>query len=102
MSLVRKLAALALGLIVVVWLVFSWFEADKEIGALCSTFHAGMEHEHVVRMLETGEYLRFRTEADTANEPAILVDSLYNLRSSSCVIEFEAGRMVSSIYTSGL
>lgn len=44
----------ALGVLAVVWLVFSWFEAGKEIRILCSEFHVGMQREHVVHVLETG------------------------------------------------
>ncbi len=98
MRLALKLAFIALAVIAAVWLVFSWFEAEKEIRILCSMFHAGLEREHVVHTLETGEHLWYRTEADV-DDPPIFVDSLYNLRSSRCVIEFEAGRVVSSTYT---
>jgi hypothetical protein len=94
MRLARKLALAALGLLVVVWLVFSWFEAGKEISILCSEFHSGMEREHVVHTLETGDYLRYRHEAGV--DSPIVVDSLYNLRSSRCVIEFEGGRVLSA------
>lgn len=44
-------------------------------------FHAGLEREHVVHTLQTGEHLRYRSEAEV-DDPPILVDSLYNLRSS--------------------
>ncbi len=91
-----KLVLAALGLLAVVWLVFSWFEAGKEIRILCSGFHAGMEREHVVHTLDTGEYLRYRTEGG-ADDP-ILSDSPYNLRSSRCVIEFENGRVLSATH----
>lgn len=92
-----RLALIALGAIVAAWLVFSWFEAEQEIRILCSTFHPELEREHVIHTLETGEYLRYRTEAG-AGDPAISVDSLYNLGSASCVIEFQAGRVVSATY----
>ncbi len=98
MRLAIKLAVIALGAILAAWLVFCWFEAEKEIRILCSMFHAGLEREHVVHTLETGEHLWYRSEGDV-EDPPILVDSFYNLRSSRCVIEFEAGRVVSSTYT---
>ena len=41
--------------------------------------------------------LKLRTEAG-ADDPTISVDSLYNLGSSRCVIEFEAGRVVSTTH----
>lgn len=97
MKLALKLLAVALGVIAALWLVFSWFEAEQEVRILCSVFHPGMAREHVVHTLETGEYLRYRVEADD-NGQTILVDSLYNLRSTRCVIGFEAGRVVSSTY----
>ncbi len=100
MKLALKLAFTALGVLVVAWLVFSWFEAEKEISILCSEFHPGLEREHVVHILDTGEHLWYRTEAGAAGggDPTLIVDSFYNLRSSRCVVEFEAGRVVSSTY----
>ncbi len=89
-----KLALVALGVLAVVWLGFSWFEAGKEVRVLCSGFHTGMERESVVRTLETGDYLRYRSQADPGDR--IFVDSLYDLGSSRCVIEFEDGRVVSA------
>jgi hypothetical protein len=97
MRLAPKRALIALGAVAAVWLVFSWFEAEKELRILCSDFHSALEREHVVRTLETGAYLRYRTEAD-ADDPTISVDSFYNLGSSRSVIAFEAGRVVSATY----
>ena len=97
MRLALKLAFIALGVIVALWLVFSWFEAEREVRVLCSQFYSGLEREHVVHTLQTGEYLRYRTEAG-AHDSTISVDSLYNLGSSRCVIDFEAGRVVSAVY----
>lgn len=97
MKLALKLLAVALGVLLAVWLAFSWFEAEQEVRILCSMFHPGLEREHVFHTLETGSYLRYRTEAG-ADEPAIFVDSLYTLGSSRCVIELEAGRVVSATY----
>ncbi len=97
MRLALKLAFAALGVIAAVWLVFSWFEAEQEIRLLCSHFHPGTDRERVVETLRTGEYLRYRTEAG-GNHRTIVVDSLYNLRTSRCVIEFEDGRVRSSAY----
>ena len=96
MRFARKLVLAALGLLAVVWLVFSWFEAGKEIRILCSGFHSGTERKHVVHTLETGEYLRYRSEAG-ADSP-IVADSMYNLRMSRCVIEFEGGRVLSATH----
>ena len=97
MRLALKLAFIALGVIAAVWLVFSWFEAEQELRILCSEFRPGLERKHVVHTLQTGEYLQYRTEAGD-DDPTISVDSLYNLGSSRCVIEFEAGRVVSTTY----
>ncbi len=96
MKLTLKLALVALGVLAVAWLVFSWFEAGTEIRVLCSMFHPGMEREHVVHTLETGEHLRYRSKSDS--DDPILVDSLYNLGSSRCVVELEDGRVVSATY----
>lgn len=90
-----KLIFVALGALLAAWLAFSWFEAEREIRILCSQFHPGLDRERVVRMLDTGEYLRYRPAAGSG-DPAIIVDSLYNLRYSRCVIEFEAGRVASA------
>ena len=92
-----KLALIALAVLVSVWLVFSWFEAKQEIRILCSQFHPGMEHNRVVETLQTSEYLRYRTKAD-GNHQTILIDSLYNLSTSRCAIEFQDGLVQSSTY----
>ena len=97
MKLALKIAFISLGVIAAVWLVFSWFEAEQEVRILCSMFHPELEREHVVHTLETGEYLRYSVEAGS-DDPTISVDSLYNLGSPRCVIEFEAGRVVSVTY----
>ena len=98
MKLAWKLAAIAITVIAVAWLVFCWFEADTEIRVLCSMFHPELEREHVIHTLDTGEHLWYRSEGDAEDSP-ILVDSYLNLKSSRCVVEFEAGRVVSSTYT---
>ena len=97
MRLAPKIAFTALVVVAILWLVFSWFEAEQEVRILCSMFHSGLEREQVVRTLQTGEYLRYRTEAG-ADGSTISVDSLYNLGSSRCVIEFESDRVVSATY----
>lgn len=99
MKLAWKLAAVAIAVIAIAWLAFCWFEADTEIRVLCSMFHPGLEREHVVHTLDTGEHLWYRNVGDDEGDAPILVDSYYNLRSSRCVVEFEAGRVVSSTYT---
>ena len=96
MRLALKLVLLALGVLVVAWLVFSWFEADTEIRVLCSEFHPGMEREHVIHILDTGEHLRYRSNGGP--DDPIRVDSLYNLRSTRCTIEFEDSRVVVATY----
>lgn len=79
-----------------VWLGFSWREADREISALCSSaIHPGLETGQAMAVLDTGDYLRVRAGA---GDGTLVVDSLYNLRSSRCVIEIEEGRVVSSNY----
>ena len=97
--LVARLALVILGAMAAAWLLFSWFEADREIEVLCSMFQPGLDREEVVRTLETGEYLTYRVEG--GGGATITVDSLYNLRSSRCVVEHEAGRVVSARYESG-
>lgn len=98
MKLAFRLMAVAIGVIAVAYLLFCWFEADTEIRVLCSMFHPGLEREHVIHTLDTGEHLWYRSEGDVEDSP-ILVDSYYNLRLTRCVVEFEAGRVVSSTYT---
>lgn len=97
MRLATKLGSIALGVAVAGWLLFSWFEAEREIRILCSLFHPGLDREQVVSTLETGGYLRYRTEAD-AGEALITVDSVYNLGSSRCAIELQGGRVVVAVY----
>ena len=92
------LAGAVSGVVVFVWLMFSWVEADQEIRILCSMFHEGMHKDAVVRTLNTGEYLRYRTTKTHAGQ-RLYVDSVYNLRTSNCVIEFSGKRVMSAAYS---
>lgn len=61
MSLALRLVLVALAALVILWLGFCWFEAGNEIRILCSEFHSEIERKHVVNILDTGEYLRYRS-----------------------------------------
>ena len=73
------------GAMLAVWLAFSWFEAGKEIRALCGNFHPGWNKGDVVATLETGAYLQYEISATDDGEQ-IFVDSMYNVGSSNCTI----------------
>ena len=91
------LAATLTAVVLLVWLVFSWFEADTEIRVLCGSFHPGRDVNSVLATLETGEYLRYRiTTKDYGQE--IYVDSLFNLRNSNCLISSSNGKVTTSVY----
>ena len=96
-KLALKIASIVVIVLAIVWVVFSWFEAEQEVRILCSMFHAGLETEHVFHTLETGSYLKYKTEVG-GDASTILVDSLYTLGTSRCVVELEAGRVVSANY----
>ena len=81
-----------------VWLAFSWFEAEKELRVLCSNFHSGHNAAHVEEVLDTGDYLRYRT-AGTDTGQRMYVDSVYNLGASNCAIEISGNTVVSSVYS---
>ncbi len=72
------------------WLAFSYYEAETELEVLCSLFHKGQPRMEVERVLGTGEYLRFRTEAGTGGE-RIVAESPFNLRRTRCVVTLESG-----------
>ena len=75
------------GITTVAWLTFSWFEAGTEVEILCSNFHAGLSEQSVLQTLETGEYLRYQIISN-AQGKRIEINSLYNLGSSNCIVEF--------------
>ena len=87
-----------IGVAAVVWLGFSWVEADKEVRILCSYFRVGDDIESVFKTLDTGEYLQYDIEGNDS-ERAIRVDSYYNFRTSNCTIAISDNIVVSSVYT---
>ena len=77
-----------------VWLVFSSFEGATEVEVLCANFSPGTSLETVREVLETGEYLRYVTEASPAGD-RIVVDTLFDLGATRCIIDFTAeGRVL--------
>ena len=81
------------GVLTVTWLTFSWFESGSEVEVLCANFHAGLDETNVRETLETGEYLRYRV-SDTPGGTRMEIDSLYNLGTTRCIVEFSAGAVV--------
>ena len=76
------------------WLVFSWFEADKELRILCQQFSIGQSLESVNATLATGDYLR----VSHPKPSTLYVDSVYNLGRSSCRIDIVNGVLSSTVY----
>lgn len=81
-------------LALVVWLVFSWFEADKELRILCQQFDIGEPLERVTATLSTGNYLR----VSNPKPSVVYVDSLFNFGRSSCRIDIADGVVSSTVY----
>jgi len=86
--LVRIIAGVALGLAVVVGVVYA-NEARKEVVYLCGNFGAGAPEASVRRQLDTGHFLRYRTEDGPAGR-RIVADSPLTLGLYRCVVELEA------------
>ena len=96
MKMHMKLAIATVGVIIAAWLIYSWFEAEKEIRVLCSVFHSGQDIESVIATLNTGEYLQYELQPSDSGQ-TIYVDSYYNLGTSSCAIEFSEKTAISSV-----
>ncbi|WP_457652461.1 hypothetical protein [Rhodocaloribacter sp.] len=90
--LVRMIAAVALGVAVVVGVVYA-NEACKEVVFLCGNFGPGVAEASVRRQLDTGHFLRYRTEDGPAGR-RIVADSPLTLGLYRCVIEIDASGTV--------
>ncbi|ARA93422.1 hypothetical protein AWN76_009820 [Rhodothermaceae bacterium RA] len=86
--LARIIAAVALGVAVAVGAVY-WNEARKEVVFLCGNFGPGVAEASVRRQLDTGHFLRYRTEDGPAGR-RIVADSPLTLGLYRCVVELEA------------
>lgn len=96
-KLVKGSAAVALVVLAAAWLIFSWFEAGKEISVLCSLFEEGQTLAEVERTLDTGHYLRYHI-TDTDSGQRVDVESIYNLGATRCIIEVAESRVISTAY----
>ncbi len=90
------LALTALFLALGSWLVFSWYEADTELRTLCEQFERQGALSEVRAALGTGEYIDVRSTA-----PHLIVDSPWNLRTSSCRASFTEQQAASAEYRVG-
>jgi len=86
----RRLIYLILVLAVIAVLVagFYWNEARKEIRFLCANFDKGVTEQSVIRQLDTGYFLRYRTKYLPSGK-RIIVDSAYNLSMYKCIIDVD-------------
>lgn len=96
-KLIKVGAAVTLVIVAAAWLIFSWFEAGKEISVLCSLFEEGQTLAEVERTLETGHYLRYQI-TETESGQRIDVESIYNLGTTRCIIEVAGDRVISTAY----
>ncbi|MDX1638845.1 MAG: hypothetical protein R3281_12805 [Balneolaceae bacterium] len=75
---------------------FIWIEARKEIVFLCGNFTEGITEQSVRRQLDTGNFLRYRTENLPAGKQ-IIADSWYNLSTCKCTVDIDTmGQVVES------
>ena len=84
---VKIIPALTL-MIALVVTAFYWNEARKEIVFLCGNFGKGVSEQNVLRQLETGNFLRYRSERMPSGN-RIVVDSAYNFGVYKCTIDFD-------------
>ena len=58
-------------------------------------FYPGKRVDSVIRTLDTGQHLRYTRHAGQERQ-SIFVDSLYNLRNSSCTVASADGEVISN------
>lgn len=73
---------------------FTWNEARKEVVFLCGNFQPGVAESSVLAQLDTGHFLRYRSE-ETASGRRIISDSIYTLSAFRCVIDVGEDGLVS-------
>ncbi len=78
-----------------VWSSFSWFEGERELRILCGLFQPGGSVGDVLRVLETGERLRFTTQ-DSGT--VITAWSTSTLGGARCIVDTSDEVVVSSRY----
>jgi hypothetical protein len=84
----------------IVYVGVSWVEAEREIRVLCSMFEPGQPLDHVIATLDTGEYLRYQTEA-SGKEEQIKVSSYYNGLHTACTVTLDGKQVTESRYRTG-
>jgi len=70
-----------------------WNEARKEVVFLCGNFVKGVSKNSVLKQLDTGTFLRYRSEAVSSGS-YIEVDSKVNLSVYKCRIYFDSDGIV--------
>jgi len=110
LRLVLGMAAILAG----AWVVVAWTESEKEIRILCSMFRPGTAEDEVIRMLETGNLLRYRVTPETRPETRedegegvtsagrenqeIFVDSPHSLGTCRCTVAMVGNQVQSADY----
>lgn len=80
-----KLAATGMLVLALAVAAFVWNEARKEVVFLCGNFQPGVAEASVLSQLDTGHFLRYRSEA-MAGGRRIVADSLYTFSVYRCVV----------------
>ncbi len=109
----RTAIRLVLGMAVILagaWAVVTWTESEKEVRILCSMFQPGTAEDDVIRMLETGNLLRYRVTSEAAggDEGAVaspgpgkrelFIDSPHSLGTCRCTVVVAGGQVESAEY----
>ncbi len=82
-------------LLAFIWSVFSWFESEKEIRILSIMTGPGHTGEQVIKALNTGKYLRFKTTKNTDTQH-IFVSSIYDMGNMTNTITLRNGIVISN------
>lgn len=85
------------GILIALYLGFSWIDAGREVRVLCSMFDPDTSLEEVVRTLETGSYLRYQT-VSAGETTTITVSSYYNGLHTACTVDVADDRVTGRTY----
>jgi len=93
----RAVAKILGGVLIALYLGVSWIDAEREVRILCGMFDPGTSLEEVVRTLETGSYLHYRT-VSSGKAKTITASSYYNGLHTACTVDVADDRVTNRTY----
>jgi hypothetical protein len=96
-SRLRATAATVGGLLLALYLGFSWIDAGREVRVLCTMFPPETTLDAVLTTLDTGDYLHYDVKP-SGERTEIVVGSYYNLLHTACTVDLNGDVVTTATY----